>query len=202
MGHAEARYQPSHRPWTTFSDWKSQPPLCILTLGLDLCLRRSRTCPAMSKQDLIKIGEFATLAGTNLRTLRYYEELGLLKPTLRSDGGFRYYRRASAQRVAMIRDLQELGLPLERIREIVGIQPKDGDRTALLQRVRRALEEHQLLLAAHLDALKAQQGRLETALAKLKDCSCCDELPAADNNFCDPCGSTGECLPEGLRALF
>ncbi|HJO25624.1 MAG: hypothetical protein CMK00_02575 [Planctomycetes bacterium] len=156
----------------------------------------------MTKQDLIKIGEFATLAGTNLRTLRYYEELGLLTPTLRSEGGFRYYRRASAQRVAMIRDLQELGLPLERIREIVGEAHENGDRAAFIQRIRQALEEHELLLAAHLQGLLAQRERLATAIAKIRDCSCCDEVPGAGNNFCDPCGSTGKGLPEGLRALF
>ena len=41
---------------------------------------------------LHKIGVFAKMAGTNLRTLRYYEEVGLLQPAARSNGGFRYYR--------------------------------------------------------------------------------------------------------------
>ena len=48
--------------------------------------------PVMAKNDpeLLLIGEFAKLAGTNLRTLRYYEERGLFKPARRSRGGFRY----------------------------------------------------------------------------------------------------------------
>ena len=60
--------------------------------------------------ELLKIGAFAELAGTNLRTLRYYEEIGLLEPALRSRGRFRYYRPTDLNRVRMIRNLQDLGL--------------------------------------------------------------------------------------------
>jgi hypothetical protein len=45
---------------------------------------------------LLKIGAFAELAGTNLRTLCYYEEVGLLQPAARSSGGFRYYREPTS----------------------------------------------------------------------------------------------------------
>ena len=63
--------------------------------------------PAPPK-DLIKIGDFAELAGTNLRTLRYYEEIGLLAPAARSAGGFRYYRREDLDRLRMVASLQDL----------------------------------------------------------------------------------------------
>ena len=52
---------------------------------------------------LLKIGDFAKLADTNLRTLRYYEELGLLTPAERSDGGFRHYRATDVNRVRAIK---------------------------------------------------------------------------------------------------
>ena len=45
------------------------------------------------REDLMQIGKFAKLTGSNLRTLRYYEELGLIEPASRSDGGFRLYSR-------------------------------------------------------------------------------------------------------------
>ena len=45
---------------------------------------------------LLKIGAFAELAGTNLRTPCYYEEVGLLQPAGRSSGGFRYYREPTS----------------------------------------------------------------------------------------------------------
>ena len=54
-----------------------------------------------SQEDLVKIGDFARLAHTNLRTLRYYEEIGLLQPALRSDGGFRYFRQTDLNNILL-----------------------------------------------------------------------------------------------------
>ena len=82
----------------------------------------------MTEVELLKIGEFAKFAQTNLRTLRYYEELGLLTPASRSQGGFRYYRRTDVNRLAMIRDLQSLGLQLERIRELMATRESIDDK--------------------------------------------------------------------------
>ena len=61
-------------------------------------------------KQLLKIGDFAKLAGTNLRTLRYYEEIGLLQPASRSTGGFRYYRSEDLDRLRMVTSLKGLGL--------------------------------------------------------------------------------------------
>ena len=68
-------------------------------------------------KELIKIGEFARRAGTNLRTLRYYEEIGLLGPAHRSSGGFRYYRPTDVHRLRMVHTLQELRLPMHMARQ-------------------------------------------------------------------------------------
>ena len=70
-------------------------------------------------QDLLQIGEFARLAESNLRTIRYYEELGLLTPASRSSGGFRYYRHDQLDRMVAIKRLQDLGLSLKEIAETV-----------------------------------------------------------------------------------
>src|SRR5688572_29001550 len=103
---------------------------------------------AMITQDgLLKIGDFARLAGTNLRTLRYYEEIGLLVPAARSQGGFRYYRGTDLNRLNMVRDLQELGLHLDRIRELMSTREELGSRAGFLKRVRAALAEQDRLLA-------------------------------------------------------
>lgn len=152
--------------------------------------------------DLLKIGDFAKLAGTNLRTLRYYEELGLLEPAERSAGGFRYYRPSDANRVRVIRELQELGLRLERIRELIGSRCDTSNREARIARVRAALLEHDRLLQEKIDVLREQRSRLALAFAKVELCRCCEHSPAPENNFCEPCARTGESLPEHLSALF
>lgn len=157
----------------------------------------------MTEHDhLLKIGEFARLAGTNLRTLRYYEELGLMRPAQRSEGGFRYYRRTDLNRLNMIRSLQELGLALERIGELLDTRAAGLSRSEFLERVRRALAEQDRLIAERVVALEVQRAKLAAATDKLATCAACEHSPRLDNNFCEPCRHSGEALPEHLSALF
>lgn len=152
--------------------------------------------------ELLKIGEFARLAGTNLRTLRYYEELDLLSPASRSPGGFRFYRRTDVNRLTMIRNLQDLGLHLERIRDLLATRQNLGDRGAFFCGVREALNEQNQLLQARIDGLEGQRLKIETALKKIGECADCPHSPSPQNNFCEPCQETDMGLPEGVSALF
>ncbi|MGZ4114645.1 MAG: MerR family transcriptional regulator [Actinomycetota bacterium] len=70
-----------------------------------------------------RIGEIAVRAGVTTRTLRYYEELGLLSPSRRTAGGARRYTDDDVEAVERIRDLQDvMGLDLDAIRRIVGTE--------------------------------------------------------------------------------
>ena len=151
--------------------------------------------------DLLKIGEFARLAGTNLRTLRYYEELGLLEPSARSQGGFRYYRRTDVNRLTMIQDMKNLGLNLDRIREVIATRGKGGQ-AAFLKRVRAALAEQDRLLLERLANLEGQRRKIHEAMEKIGQCRTCEHTPGAHNNFCEPCAMTGEPLPKIISALY
>lgn len=152
--------------------------------------------------DLLKIGDFARVAGTNLRTLRYYEEIGLLSPALRSEGGFRYYRTTDANRVALIRNLQDLGLQLEQIGELLKTRDEGLSRPEWIQRVERALDAQKARIEARIAELEAQRQQVAAARNKLVDCSACEHRPTAENNFCEPCQQTGTAIPGYLSALF
>lgn len=67
-----------------------------------------------TKTSPLKIGEVARRAGVSVRTLHYYEEIGLLEP-VRSESGHRLYGRAAIERLQQIRSLQQLGLSLSEI---------------------------------------------------------------------------------------
>jgi len=72
---------------------------------------------------LLTIGQAAGAAGVTPRTLRYYEELGLLAPSAHSMGGARRYADADLARITRIRELQELmGFNLEEIKQILGAE--------------------------------------------------------------------------------
>src|SRR5882762_951798 len=64
---------------------------------------------------IYRIQEFATLAGVTVRALHHYDRLGLLKPSGRSDRGYRLYRDCDLARLEQIVVLKFLGLPLEQI---------------------------------------------------------------------------------------
>ena len=81
---------------------------------------RHRTSNGEQTDRGVRIGELAVRAGVSTRTLRYYEELGLLVPSGRSAGGARRYSEADADRLFRIRELQELmGLNLDEIGTIL-----------------------------------------------------------------------------------
>jgi MerR family transcriptional regulator, repressor of the yfmOP operon len=72
---------------------------------------------------LLRIGEVAASLGVSTRTLRYYEELGLLCLSTRTEGGARRYTIADVERVQRIRTLQTLlGFDLDRIRDLLGAE--------------------------------------------------------------------------------
>lgn len=127
----------------------------------------------MSEQRLY-IGDLAKRVGINPKTIRYYEEIGLLPPAPRTDTNYRVYRPEDVTRLEFIKKAQVLGLSLAEIKEILQIResgrlPCEHVRT-LLQRKLRELEEHLVRmrafrreLAEYLEELedRSQSGREE-----------------------------------------
>ncbi len=74
----------------------------------------------MAQSDaLLTRGALAAEAGCNVETIRYYEQIGLLPPPPRSEGGHRLYGQALVKRLHFIRRARELGFTLEEIRELL-----------------------------------------------------------------------------------
>ena len=75
------------------------------------------------KQSLFSIEQVATRTGFTKRTLRYYEEVGLLPPTGRTEGNYRRYSEADVELLERIKNLRELlGFSLADIREIIEVE--------------------------------------------------------------------------------
>lgn len=147
------------------------------------------------------IGEVAERTGLTQRTLRYYEEIGLLPPAPRLEGGFRLYSEADVQRLSQIRELKQLlGFSLLEIKEMVeadeerrGLREayhREADPAARRAHAARALELARSQLAKldhHLAALQEMRQRVECRVrryeAELR--ALADEAPQA------PSGSSG-----------
>lgn len=85
------------------------------------------------------VKQLADLAGVSRRTLHYYDEIGLLKPSAKGENGYRYYDDDAVFRLQQILFYRELGLRLEEIRTIV--EAPDFDLVQTLQRHRQALKQ-------------------------------------------------------------
>jgi len=67
----------------------------------------------------LRIGQLARATGHSAKTLRYYEEIGLLRPAGRTRAGYRTYTNEAIERLRLIRNGQDLGLTLEDVRKIL-----------------------------------------------------------------------------------
>lgn len=108
------------------------------------------------------VQKLGRLAGVSTRTLRYYDELGLLKPARVNSSGYRIYGQAEVDRLQQILFYRELGMSLESIKEIMTSPAFDGTR-ALQEHRQQLLEKRQQLdlLIANVDkTLAAKEGRI------------------------------------------
>jgi DNA-binding transcriptional MerR regulator len=69
----------------------------------------------------MQIGEVAERTELSLRTIRYYEEVGLVVPGARSQGGFRLYTEPDIGRLLLIKRMKPLGFQLEEMRDLLAI---------------------------------------------------------------------------------
>jgi MerR family copper efflux transcriptional regulator len=67
------------------------------------------------------IGELAERAGMSLRTIRHYDDVGLLKPSGRTEGGFRLYTDEDFTRLMLIRRMKPLGFSLDRMTDLLRV---------------------------------------------------------------------------------
>ena len=67
------------------------------------------------------IGELAENTGLSLRTIRHYDEVGLVKPSGRTEGGFRLYSQEDLSRLLLIRRMKPLGFSLGEMTELLSI---------------------------------------------------------------------------------
>lgn len=86
----------------------------------------------------LKVGELARSTGLTVRTLHHYDEIGLLKPSGRSEAGYRLYSDADVQRLHGIQALRHLGLPLADIAAL--FEGKGASPGMIVEQQMRALD--------------------------------------------------------------
>ncbi len=119
----------------------------------------SSTALGAGTQELLKIGEVANASNLSVKTIRYYEQIGLLAPTVcRAESGYRLFNAEVLNRLSFIKRAQSLGLSLMEIKDILHVH----DRGIL------PCGEMKHHLQAKVDAINHQIGALLTLRSELE----------------------------------
>jgi DNA-binding transcriptional MerR regulator len=109
------------------------------------------------------VQKLGKMAGVSTRTLRYYDEIGILKPARMSSSGYRIYGQAEIDRLQQILFYRELGVSLDSIKDIVTAPAFDGAKALREHRARLLEKRVQLdLLISNVDkTIEEKEGRIK-----------------------------------------
>lgn len=107
----------------------------------------------------LRIGELAKLLGTTTKTLRFYEQIGLLAPVQRSDSAYRLYDQAAVDTAQLVIGLRHLDLTIPELQQLV----HDGGQTSRRRRLLALMDERLRRLYLELGVL---QGRSDDLAAR------------------------------------
>ncbi|MFP8904995.1 MerR family transcriptional regulator [Streptomyces atacamensis] len=119
----------------------------------------------------MQIGEVADRTGLSLRTIRHYEEVGLVVPSARTKGGFRLYTASDLDRLMVIRRMKPLDFSLEEMRDLLEITDRLSAGEPLeeteRERLRERLDAYRKIADARCETLRAQLMAAEDFAATL-----------------------------------
>lgn len=118
----------------------------------------------------MRIGELAQKAGVTSRTIRYYENLGLLKPSERQGTGFRYYTETELAKLQKIDCLKNLGLTLEEIASVIDLYFEDPSELKAKKKVLEILQAHLQETDEKIAALTKFRSELQVNIIKIQEC--------------------------------
>jgi len=113
-------------------------------------------------------GDLARATGQTVRTIRFYEEQGLLRPASVSDGGHRRYDGEALERLRLILDLRELGLSLQDIGALLALRSGCRSGEEFATRLRAAIPVHIQQARRRIESLRRLEGELLGALETLE----------------------------------
>lgn len=123
----------------------------------------------------MQIGEVAERTGLSLRTIRYYEEVGLVRPSSRTQGGFRLYTEPDVARLNLVKRMKPLGFTLDEARDLLAVldaldaEVGGAERDTLVDRLamyRAAAQQRCAELRTELETAEAFSADLKTEISR------------------------------------
>ena len=133
----------------------------------------------------MRIGELASRTGTTTKTIRYYEDIGLLLQPDRAANDYRDYPEEAVDRLHFVRDVQATGLTLTEIASILDLR-SHGETTC--HHVIDLLERHLAALDRHITTLRQTRRKLADLAQRARNL---DPADCSDPNRCQTISTTG-----------
>lgn len=128
----------------------------------------------MSVKKLLKIGEVAKKTGVTLRTIRYYDELGLIHPVERTSGNFRLYEESAIAIIKLISNLKTLEFSLEEIKDLlVPSDCSDDDYIKTINRTKKILLEKKKKVNEKLNYYNSLAEEIDNSVETIEKCVEC-----------------------------
>ncbi len=145
-----------------------------------------------SYKETMSIGQLAKLAKVSNRTVRYYEELGLIVPQHRGSNRYRYYDESHVDRLRLVKMLQESGFALKEIVAALNpiLDPKGNITYSGLEmskKIYSSLKAHQIRLRQKQTELQQTLTAIDETMKELSNCFECGK--SHDINHCANCTS-------------
>src|SRR5512139_72708 len=154
-----------------------------------------------TSDERLTTGDMARLSGSTLRTVRFYEEEGLIEPEERSDGGHRKFSERQLARLRLALDLREAGLSLGDIKDLFDLKSSCKDAVTATDQMSGILERQIEEMQQKITNLRRLREELTAMVAAIAECRECDGV-----GFPEKCG---ECdvldrddVPRALRILW
>ena len=139
----------------------------------------------VSALPMMHIGELARKAEISTRTLRFYEQQGLLSPAVRTEGGVRIYSEEQLRRLRMIQLLKSLGLSLSKINKLLSMKKMDFKGGEIAEEVRGLLTNQLEHVESRIQEFQQAKDELEWAYKTFEDCLPCPLKPEQRTCPCD-----------------
>jgi DNA-binding transcriptional MerR regulator len=155
-----------------------------------------------SQAETLTTGEMARLSNNTLRTVRFYEEAGILAPIGRTEGGHRVFERHQLERLTLVTDMREAGLSLDEIRKLLETKEHARSGGAAAETAIQVLRKHIADLKAKMEVLGRLSQDLEQTIRAAEACLGCKDSQFPEH--CRECGKMGEIdgQPRGMRVLW
>lgn len=126
----------------------------------------------MEMERRLTIGRVALATGCKVQTIRYYEQIGLLRRPSRSEGNQRLYEKTDIERLSFIRHARALGFPLDAIRDLLSLSDQPDQPCEAADAIVRSQLAEVTRRIAQLRSLKLELERMirQCAGGKISDC--------------------------------